>query len=109
MNDSRPEMSHTPIAQPSSPWDEWPKWDSNQEFCTKRFQFIGSVNQFDKKTQGDKIAILKHRQFIEIYKKLLSEQPLNILELGYFQGVCRYSSLTCTYQTWLTIASRFTL
>ena len=79
-------MSHTPIAQPSSPWDEWPKWDSNQEFCTKRFQFIGSVNQFDKKTQGDKIAILKHRQFIEIYKKLLSEQPLNILELGYFQG-----------------------
>jgi SAM-dependent methyltransferase len=86
MEESRFEMSHTPIAPPSSPWDEWPKWDSDQEFCTKRFQFIGSVNQFDKKTQGDRIAILKHRQFIEIYKELLSENPLNILELGYFQG-----------------------
>ncbi|MFO0016830.1 MAG: class I SAM-dependent methyltransferase [Synechococcaceae cyanobacterium] len=67
-------------------WDEWPKWDNDNVFRTKNFTFVGSVSTFDGKTDGNQIAILKHRQFINIYRELLADHPKNIFELGYFQG-----------------------
>lgn len=69
-----------------SVWDIWPKWTSDSQFNTERFRFSGSVSQYDGKTGDATIAILKHKQFIEIYREILNENTRFIFEIGFFQG-----------------------
>ena len=67
-------------------WDEWPKWENENVFRTKRFRFKGSVTQYDGKTSSDAIAILKNRRFIQLYRELLAPRPRKIFEIGFYQG-----------------------
>ena len=70
-----------------TPWDEWPKWDTEHSFRTPRFRFDCSVSDYTGKTNLDRIALLKDRNFLEIYRDLIAEKPLgSIFEIGFFQG-----------------------
>lgn len=69
------------------PWDEWPKWDTEHSFRTPRFRFDCSISDYTGKTSPDKIALLKDRNFLEIYRDFIIEKPLgSIFEIGFFQG-----------------------
>jgi SAM-dependent methyltransferase len=68
-------------------WDEWPKWDTEHSFRTPRFQFVCSVSEFPGKTNSDKIAMLKDRHLLEIYRDLMVVERIGaIFEIGFFQG-----------------------
>lgn len=68
-------------------WNEWPKWESEDSFRTPRFQFSCSVSDYSGKTNRDRIALLKDRQFLEIYRDLVFNEPVrSIFEIGFFQG-----------------------
>jgi len=67
-------------------WKSPLKWVDDNNFSTKRFTFSGSVEEYDGKTNSEKIAILKHRQFIEIYQKIIPNGANLIFEIGFFQG-----------------------
>lgn len=68
-------------------WDEWPKWDDEDSFRTPRFQFTCSITDFTGKTSLDKIYLLKYRGFIELYRDLILDEPMqSILEIGFFEG-----------------------
>jgi cephalosporin hydroxylase len=67
-------------------WDEWPKWENDNEFSTKRFKFKASLTKYDDKTSSDSISILKDRQFIQLYCELFAARPRKIFEIGFFQG-----------------------
>jgi SAM-dependent methyltransferase len=68
-------------------WDNWPIWESESNFRTPNFNFRCSVSDYSSKTDAGRISILKHKQFLEIYKKLSLAQDINsVLELGFFQG-----------------------
>jgi SAM-dependent methyltransferase len=70
-----------------TPWDEWPKWDTEYSFRTPRFRFDCSVSDYAAKTKMDKIALLKNRDFLDIYRDFIIEKPLgSIFEIGFFQG-----------------------
>ena len=70
-----------------SPWDEWPKWDTEHSFRTPHFRFDCSLTDYTGKTDQDKIALLKDRQFLEIYRDLMVEERIgSIFEIGFFQG-----------------------
>jgi SAM-dependent methyltransferase len=70
-----------------TPWDEWPKWDTEHSFRTPRFRFDCSVSDYTGKTDLDKIALLKDRHFLEIYRDLLVEERIgSVFEIGFFQG-----------------------
>jgi SAM-dependent methyltransferase len=71
-------------AQP--PWSSQLDWLSEEAFRTRRFSFSGSVKQYDGETDDNKVAILKHRQFIDIYRELLPDGADLIFEIGFFQG-----------------------
>jgi SAM-dependent methyltransferase len=71
----------------TSPWDEWPKWDTEHSFRTPRFRFDCSISDYTGKTSLDKITLLKDRNFLEVYRDLIAEKPLgSIFEIGFFQG-----------------------
>jgi SAM-dependent methyltransferase len=68
-------------------WDVWPKWDGAHQFKTQQFRFSCSVTDYTDKSDNNHIAILKDRNFIEIYRKLTTEQKIeNVFEVGFFQG-----------------------
>jgi SAM-dependent methyltransferase len=79
-------MSISSISSPESNWKSWPQWQGDDIFSTRRYKFKGSVSQFDDKTTEGSVAILKHKQFIEIYRELLSKGAERIFEIGFFQG-----------------------
>lgn len=79
-------MQDQSIVQPESAWDHWPKWENSNIFSTKNFKFCGSVSDYSGKTSNGAITILKNRQFIDIYREVLAEKPVNIFEIGFFQG-----------------------
>jgi SAM-dependent methyltransferase len=70
-----------------TPWDEWPKWDTEDSFRTPRFRFECSVSDYTGKTNLDKIALLKNRYLLETYRDLMVEERIeSIFEIGFFQG-----------------------
>jgi SAM-dependent methyltransferase len=80
-------MSSIDSSLPPSPWEHWPEWTREDAFQTEHFKFHSSVSKYDGKTTGeDSIAILKHKQFIDIYRQLLADKPTSIFEIGFFQG-----------------------
>lgn len=67
--------------------DEWPRWENQNEFCTPRFKFACSVSDYSGKTQADRVALLKDRDFLKIYKDLVLNEPVrSVFEIGFFQG-----------------------
>jgi SAM-dependent methyltransferase len=67
-------------------WSKWPVWIDESHFRTQNFLFSGSVEKFDGTTSMNSVAILKHKQFIDIYRALLFNGADYIFEIGYFQG-----------------------
>jgi SAM-dependent methyltransferase len=69
-------------------WKEWPKWnDDESSFRTPRFEFSCSTKDYSGKTSVDQVALLKDRKFIEAYRDLTSDAPMqSIFEIGFFQG-----------------------
>ena len=56
-------------------------------FALPAFDLTVSLTDYTGKTDLDKIALLKNRQFVEIYRDLMVEKPLgSIFEIGFFQG-----------------------
>jgi SAM-dependent methyltransferase len=70
-----------------TPWDEWPKWDTEHSFRTPRFRFDYSISDYTGKTNLDKISLLKNRHLLDIYRDLTVEERIgSIFEIGFFQG-----------------------
>ena len=67
-------------------WESPIKWIDDNNFSTQNFTFSGSVEKYDGKTNDQRVAILKHRQFIEIYRELIPNGADLIFEIGFFQG-----------------------
>lgn len=68
-------------------WNEWPQWSGDDVFRTPRFQFSCSVKDYSRKTNKNQIALLKNREFLELYRDLVFNEPVKtIFELGFFQG-----------------------
>jgi SAM-dependent methyltransferase len=80
----QPKSSRQRVA---SPWKAWPVWTSEHKFKTPNFAFNCSVSDYSGKTGEREIAILKDRNFIDIYRKLAADLDIqNVFEIGYFQG-----------------------
>jgi SAM-dependent methyltransferase len=74
------------IAVPSA-WAKWPKWTSESTFSTPNFNFNCSVSDYSGKSGKQEIALLKDRQFLDVYRKLAANEKIeNVFEIGYFQG-----------------------
>ena len=68
-------------------WNDWPKWTGDEVFRTPRFQFTCSVKDYSLKTNQNEIALLKNREFLELYRDRVFTDPVRkIFELGFFQG-----------------------
>jgi SAM-dependent methyltransferase len=68
-------------------WTKWPKWTGRDKFKTPNFSFNCSVSDYSGKTCDWEVALLKDRQFIDIYRKLAMDTVIkNVFEIGFFQG-----------------------
>ena len=62
-------------------------WLDDNTFKTDHFIFKTSIDRFDGRTADRTVALLKNRDFVELYHGLLKElRPQRILEIGFFQG-----------------------
>jgi len=63
------------------------KWsDDGRSFKTNKLTFECSTTKYDGRTSGRQVALLKDRKFLELYEKILDDQPKRILEIGFFQA-----------------------
>jgi hypothetical protein len=75
------------MIKPASTWDEWPKWDDETSFRTPRFRFSCAAGDYSRRTNADKVALIKDRELIDIYRGLVLNQPIRtVFEIGFFQG-----------------------
>jgi SAM-dependent methyltransferase len=71
----------------ASPWERWPKWTSESTFRTPNFSFNCSVSDYSGKSGKKEIALLKNRAFLDVYRKLATNEKIeNVFEIGFFQG-----------------------
>jgi hypothetical protein len=62
-------------------------WSSDTDFVIDGVRFVCGLYDYNLKTDGERIVILKLRENIESYERMLGPlAPRNVLELGIYQG-----------------------
>lgn len=63
------------------------EWRSEREFVVDGVQFECSIDDYTRKTSGDRLVLLKGRGMLEQYAHVFAKaSPRNMLEFGIFQG-----------------------
>jgi len=63
------------------------EWSSDTEFAIGDVRFVCGLYDYELKTDDERIVILKLRENIESYERMLAPlAPRNVLELGIYQG-----------------------